>query len=1006
MKKFNYKKVADPTYFIDGCNRHHCFHIHYRNKKEAQNNKSSFYYSLNGKWKFHYAKKYSDTIKGFESLKYSCDKWDDIIVPANIELQGYGDPQYVNKQYPWEGIEDIGPGQVPVEFNPVGSYVRYIEIKDPKKDYYLVFEGVESAMALWVNGQYVGYHEDSFTTAEFALSKYLRKGKNKIALQVFKYSSGSWCEDQDFIRLFGIFRDVYLYTVPSVHLEDYKIITDLDKEFTKAKVEISLMFKGDGFVKAYLYDGKRLIDSKVSETQEKIVLSVNKPKLWSSEKPYLYDLEFEIFDKKNNYQEYIKEKVGIRRFELINNVMHINGKRIVFNGVNRHEIDVRKGRVVDVETMIEDIKIMKQNNINAVRTCHYPDNPRFYQLCDEYGLYVMDETNLETHGTWDNPDRKNMIATALPNDNKKWQKLVLERGKAMYERDKNRPSILIWSCGNESFGGTVIYNLSNYFRKVDKSRLVHYEGIFFDRRYPDTSDIESQMYTNTKDIEKFIKQNKNKPFICCEYGHAMGNSCGSIDRYIRLSEKEKLYQGGFIWDFVDQALVRTTADGKEYLAYGGDFNDYPNDSDFCSNGLLTADRKLTPKMYEIRYQYQNIRIDIGNKKMKLWNKNLFTDLEDYNCHIKVEKEDKLIDEGYLDVRLQPNEKKTYDLKPFTLKCKSSGEYCLNVYFELKQKTSWAKKGYVVAYGQEVFLVKSDKVVKKVNKGNLKLIDDFHQIGVKGKDFIVVFSRYDGGLTYYEYKGKQLINSLVKPNFWRAPTDNDYGANIPAQLSQWKIASMYLNNVGDKGILKPTIKKQKNSVELTFTYNLPCSPKGTCKVKYTVNPDGLIEVDVLLPYNKNLPELPEFGMMFTLKKQFNHIKWYGLGPHETYSDRKESGLVGLYEEDVEKMFTEYILPQECGSRYDVRYAQISAADGSGLYFGMDNKYLILNALPYSPHELENAEHRYELPESNKTILRIIGAQLGVGADQSWGAHAHKEYRIEKKDLRLKFSFRGI
>ena len=1001
MKKFNYNLVADPSFFIDGCTDHHSFFIRYKNAKEESKKKSSFYQSLNGIWKFHYAKNIKETIKGFESLNYSCEKWDNIKVPCNIELAGYGNPQYVNKQYPWEGKENIVPGQIPSHFNPVGSYVREIDIKNTKEKHFLVLEGVESAVVVYVNGEYVGYHEDSFTTAEFDISSYLKKGKNKLALQVFKYSSGAWLEDQDFIRLFGIFRDVYLYTVPSTYIEDYNIRTSLDKEYKNAKVSVDIKLNGSGYVKTYLYDKKRLIAK--SDSLD-ILFSVKNAKLWSSEKPYLYDLVFEVYDRKNNLLEYVKERVGIREFKLIDRVMHLNGKRIVFNGVNRHEIDVRNGRVISATQMIEDIKIMKQYNINAVRTCHYPNNPRFYELCDEYGLYVIDETNLETHGTWDSLDRKDM-SRALPKDNKKWLNIVLERGKAMYQRDKNRPSILIWSCGNESYGGSVIYKLSNYFRKVDKTRLVHYEGVFFDRSYPKTSDMESQMYTSADKIEQFLSKHNDKPFICCEFGHAMGNSCGAIHKYIELSERNRLYQGGFIWDFADQALEVRNIYNEKYYGYGGDFNDIPNDTDFCSNGILTADRGITAKIIDLKYQYQSIKIDIKNHKLKLWNKYLFTNLNEFDCLVLVEKESKLIKKFNLDIDLDPDKKKTYDLSEYVKNINKTGEYTLTVYFTLKNKNDYASKNHVVAYGQEVFKLEDKKIKKDNKRHNLELIDSVNQIGIRGNNFHVVF-RKDSGLSSYEYDNELLIHDVVKPNFWRAPINNDYGSGIEQKMAQWKLASLYMSTVFNGKINLPVIKDNRNTISVTFKYALATSPVSYCKVIYTVHNDGLIDVELSLDKDSKLPPLPEFGILFNLDKKYDYLTWYGLGPHETYADRKKSGLVGLYKGKVDEQLADYIRPQECGSKCDVRYAYVKNKGGKGLCFVMDDDYMVFNALGYNPHEIELVNHKYELPRRNKTVVRIMKAQLGLGGDNAWGAIPHKEYWLDSKSMKFRFSFKGV
>ena len=587
MNKFNYKNVANPSYVQDGCVIPHSYHMHYRNHKEEQLKSSSFYYTLNGLWKFHYARNYNETIPNFYALNYDCESWGDIRVPAHIQMEGFDIPQYVNKQYPWEGVEEIRPTQIPEDFNPIGSYVNYITVDSLDERIFLVLEGVESAMALWVNGEFVGYHEDSFTTAEFEITKSLVVGDNKIAIQVFKFSSGSWCEDQDFYRFSGIFRDVYLYTVPKTHIEDLSIKAIPNKDNTEAEVFVKIKVNGRGKIKASLYDKEKLLQSKsvqIKRNYYECSCVIKNPRLWSAEEPNLYDIVFEVYDAKCNLQEVIHEKVGVRRFEIKDGIMCLNGKRIVFNGVDRHEFSHLYGRSIPTEVMREDLLIMKRNNINAIRTSHYPNSPKLYSMCDELGIYVIDEANMETHGTWDGPGYINK-KEILPKDNMRWLALLLARVEAIYERDKNHPSILIWSCGNESHGGKVIYEMSELFRKKDNTRLVHYEGIARDRSYPDTSDMESQMYTPVEKIKEFLK-GSDKPFILCEYSHAMGNSCGALHKYIELSENEKRYQGGFIWDFKDQALLHKNSYGEAYLAYGGAFGERPHDGAFSGNGLM------------------------------------------------------------------------------------------------------------------------------------------------------------------------------------------------------------------------------------------------------------------------------------------------------------------------------------------------------------------------------------------------------------------------------------
>ena len=604
MKTFDYSLVKNPEYFKENCQEAHSSHRYYSSSEAMEWGEETFKHSLNGLWKFHYAKNYGSAIPGFEKEDYSCVSWDDIRVPAHIQMEGYDLPQYANVQYPWEGKEEIRPGEIPEEFNPVASYVKYFEV--PKhmqgKPVFISFQGAESGLALWLNGIFVGYSEDSFTPSEFELTPYLKEGSNKLAVQVFKWTSSSWCEDQDFFRFSGIYRDVYLYTIPEVHVQDVRVRTLLDDTFTKADLEVVLKATAAGSVKLTLSDGEKILytSKETLEKESTFVIKVEHPRLWSAEEPVLYDLLIEVFDAEQNLMEIIPQRVGFRRFEMKGNIMTLNGKRIVFKGVNRHEFSSSTGRQVKREDVVKDIVTMKQNNINAIRTCHYPDDIMIYDLCDEYGLYLIAENNLESHGSWDVAEFSGDWTDVVPCDKPEWLPMMLDRVNSMYQRDKNHPSILIWSCGNESFGGKDIYEMSQFYRKEDPTRLVHYEGVFHDRRYNDTSDMESQMYPSVEDIKKFLEKDRSKPFICCEYTHAMGNSCGAMHKYTDLTDTEPLYQGGFIWDYIDQSIDKKDRYGREFQAYGGDFDDHPCDYNFSGNGIVYGkDRNPSPKMQEV-----------------------------------------------------------------------------------------------------------------------------------------------------------------------------------------------------------------------------------------------------------------------------------------------------------------------------------------------------------------------------------------------------------------------
>ena len=658
MKKFDYSLVKDPQYFCDGRMEAHSDHMYYHSKEEREDEETSYRHSLNGLWKFHYARNYAGTVAGFEEDAYSCKGWEDIYVPAHIQMEGYDAPQYANVQYPWEGHEELHPGQIPERFNPVGSYAKYFHVPENMKGkrVFISFQGAESGLALWLNGTFVGYSEDSFTPSEFELTEYLKEGENKLAAQVFKWTASSWCEDQDFFRFSGIYRDVYLYTVPEVHVYDLKIRAIPDETLKKASLEIVTKTWGKGKLKLTLSrKGEILLqDEKALDGEDTCAWEIPNPVLWSAEEPNLYDLDMEVYDENGMLQEIIPEKVGFRRFEMKDGIMTLNGKRIVFKGVNRHEFSSVTGRHVSREELIQDIMTMKQNNINAIRTCHYPDASPIYRLCDEYGLYMIAENNLESHGSWDVAELTGDYTDIVPHNKPEWLGMMLDRVNSMYQRDKNHPAILIWSCGNESFGGKDIFEMSEFYRKNDPTRLVHYEGLFHDRSYNATSDMESQMYPSVEAIKEFLAKDDSKPFICCEYTHAMGNSCGAMNKYTDLTDTEPKYQGGFIWDYIDQSIYKKDRYGKEFQAYGGDFGERPTDYNFSGNGIAYGgDRTPSPKMQEVKFNYQNITAEVDKDKVKVINKNLFVNTDTFDCVVTLEKEGRLIKKVSMETHVAP-----------------------------------------------------------------------------------------------------------------------------------------------------------------------------------------------------------------------------------------------------------------------------------------------------------------------------------------------------------------
>ena len=1009
MKTFDYSLVKDPQYFKDGRMDAHSDHTYYRDGEEAKEKETSFRYDLNGIWKFHYARNYGSAIPEFEKTEYCCKDWDDIRVPAHIQMEGYDVPQYANVQYPWEGHEDIHPGEIPEHFNPVASYVKYFEVPEKMqgKRLFISFQGAESGIALWLNGHFVGYSEDSFTPSEFELTEYVKEGENKLAAQVFKWTASSWCEDQDFFRFSGIYRDVYLYTVPEVHVYDLQIRAIPDETLSAAALEIRTNTWGKGEVKITLSkDGETVIeDKKALDGEEIYAWKVENPVLWSAEDPQLYDLTMEIYNESGELQEVIPQKVGFRRFEMKDGIMTLNGKRIVFKGVNRHEFSSVSGRHVSEEELRKDLKIMKQNNINAIRTCHYPDASLIYELCDEYGIYMIDETNLESHGSWDIAEFTKDYTYVVPHDKPEWLDMMLDRANSMYQRDKNHAAILIWSCGNESFGGKDIFEMSQFFHKADPTRLVHYEGVCHDRRYNDTSDMESQMYPSVEAIKEFLAKDDSKPFVCCEYTHAMGNSCGAMHKYTDLTDTEPKYQGGFIWDYIDQSIYKKDRYGKEFQAYGGDFGERPTDYNFSGNGIAYGgNRDASPKMQEVKFNYQNITAEVSADSVKVINKNLFVNTDIFDCKVTVAKDGKVIRKASLATAVAPLSEEVYALP--LAKEEKPGEYAVTVSFHLKEDKVWAEAGHEVAFGQYIYKVEAPK---KACPEGVEVIRSTHNIGVRGAHFEVLFSVLNGGLASYKYAGKEMIEAIPKPNFWRAPTDNDCGNLMGMRYGQWKIASMYLSHkdfrkgpYGPGNV--PEVEVNEKTVKVTYTYLMPTTPTSECRLSYEVFGDGRVKTTLTYDPVKELEDMPEFGVIFKFNADYDRVEWYGLGETETYSDRKKGAKLGIYANKVADNMARYMVPQECGAKEEVRWAKVTDRKGRGMLFEMDenNGPMMFSALPYTPHEMENAMHPYELPEVHYTVVRVAKDQMGVGGDDSWGARTHEEYLL-KTDKKMEFSF---
>lgn len=1027
MSNFDSNIIKNPEIFEQNRIAAHSDHVCYKNELEKIKGKSSLRYDMNGLWKFAYAKNQSLAPCGFEAADYDCKNWDEIRVPAHIQMEGYDVPIYTNTTYPWEADESIKPGEVPEIFNPVASYVKYFTIPENMKNkrVCISFQGVESGFALWLNGHYVGYSEDTFDPSDFELTDYIIEGENKLAVRVWKWTSSSWCEDQDFYRFSGIFRDVFLYAVPCAHVEDLSVVPTLNDTFDEGTLSVSIKADGDGIASVKLYElgdlsvekydrAKLLLEEFDIELRNKEICegscNVKNPLLWSAEKPNLYEVKIIVKDTHGNETEFISQLAGFRRFEMVDGLMKLNGKRIVFKGVNRHEFSSITGRVPNRDEVIKDIVTMKKNNINAIRTSHYPDDSMLYKLCDIYGIYMIAENNLESHGTWEAYNKGYVdLDFVVPKDKPQWREMMLDRANSCYQRDKNHPAILIWSCGNESFGGKTIYEMSQLFRQLDKHRLVHYEGVFSDRSYNDTSDMESQMYTPAAGIEKFLAEHPEKPFICCEYTHAMGNSCGAMHKYTELTDREPRYQGGFIWDYIDQSIYKKDRYGKWFLTYGGDFGDRPTDGDFSGNGICYGgEREASPKMQEVKFNYQNISVDFDSDYIfTVTNKNLFVNTSVFDAFAILLADGEEVYRTKLQISVPPMDRASYEV-PVTLKNSMidvGKEYCIVVSFVLKENTIWEKAGYEIAFGQH--MIKKPVSEYSCDK-SVELVVGNGNILVRGENFKALFSRMNLGMVSYVYGGVEMLpNTIPLPNFWRTPTNNDSGNMMPQRYAQWKIASMYVTTRQDQRFAdtSPRVDKNDNNIAITYTYFMPTTPQSSCEVTYRVFGDGTIETTLSYDPVKELGDMPEFGMMFKLDADYDTVKWYGLGPQETYEDRQHGGKYGVYENKVADNIAEYLVPQESGNKCRVRYAKVMDKKGRGMLFFGDE--LSFSALPYTPHELENAAHHFELPPVHYTVVRVAKKQMGVGGDDSWGAHTHPEYLLDASEkMEFTFCFRGI
>lgn len=975
-------------------------HDCYRSIAEAEAQETSLSTLLNGSWKFAYAERIGDCPEGFFATDYDCSAWAEINVPGHIQLQGYGVPQYVNVQYPWDGHERLTPPQFP-EKNPIGCYVRSFTLPEDwaGMDVTLTFHGVESVLFCWVNGQFVGYSEDGFTPSRFDITDKLIPGENKLAVQVFRFASCTWLEDQDFWRFSGIFRDVVLTAQPKAHVEDLSIRTPLSDHYRKATVEADITLKLAAGTAAgltvQLLDMQHNIVAQIVDIPARnamhLELPVPDPQLWSGEIPYLYTLRL-ILAVAGEVTEVAQTEVGMRQVEIREGVLLLNGRRLRLRGTNRHEFCAESGRCITKEHMLEDIRQIKRSNINAVRTSHYPNSSLWYKLCDRYGIYLIDETNMETHGSWQTGGQYK--GGPVPGDDPVWLPAVLDRANNMQQRDKNHPSVIIWSCGNESFGGSVIWEMSQQMRRTDPTRPVHYEGVANDQRYPHTTDLTSRMYTHACDVPALIEAVPDKPFVLCEYAHAMGNSCGALHKYLALEEAYPQYAGAFVWDYVDQALWVTAPNGKKRLAYGGDFGDRPHDGEFCGNGLVFADRTPTPKLMEVRWQYQPVRILPCAEGVTLKNYALFANTDRYDLHWQLLENGEPVATGIVEAPDVPAGRSA--LIPLALpEMAGTGEYVLACGLYLRTATDWADTDFELMHGHSVV---REARPKAMDAQPVRTVLTDYNLGMEDDRVRIMFSMGSGLLSFKGIGNSELLMTPPQLSLYRAPTDNDRGCGGNRDDAFWLGACLAARHAPAAWPQDP----ENHPNTKAYRWELSYTGGANVEVVYTALGAGRLRVDLCYHGAENLPPLGSVGLSFRLPLGMDRVSYYGLGPQETYPDRKMGGKLTLHHTTAMESYVPYLRPQECGSHEDVRFAAITDETGYGLRVEAVDAPFSLSVLPWSAMELTAARHPDELPEPTYTYVDIAACRRGVGGDDSWGSPVHAEYCLPS-DQTYSFSF---
>jgi len=1024
----NIPEWQDPQVTSINTERTHASFTPYSDEKSALGNDKnlSSVISLNGTWKFKWASHPSKALPDFFDPALNTSTWDDIPVPSNWQVIGvresrpYDRPIFTNIKHPFNAT----PPRITADTNAVGMYRTSFTVAENIKDktIFLHFAGVQSACYVWLNGVAIGYHEDGMTPFEFNVTEDIKAGINQLAVEVINWSDGSYLEDQDFWRLSGIFRDVNLIVLPKVIIADYSVRTELDADYENATLKLAAYVKNYGDqVNAHqlvftLYDANnKVVASPVSqmvgllendaETAVRMEIPVTNPAKWSAETPNLYTLTIQLMNSDGKVLESLSQKVGFRDIKIKGGQLLVNGKAITIKGVNRHEFDPETGRVISRESMVQDIKLMKQNNINAVRTSHYPNAAEWYDLCDEYGLYVVDEANIESHELWS----KGVILADKP----EWKSAFIARGNAMVERDKNHPSIIIWSLGNESGMGSNFVDMADFIRLADPTRPIHYEGR---KDYKPTTlssfDIISVMYPSTQDMIDLVKQDKTRPLIVCEYAHGMGNSIGNLKEYWDVIEKYPTMQGGFIWDWVDQGLKLKRSDGSTYWDY---FNYI--DGANAGDGLINPDRTPQPELNEVKKVYQYVKFEMpdtlrqGQKTVNIKNNYDFLALSAFDLSWSLQENGKILSKGIIANLNIPAHRNQQVVVPFEIPNGSraaKNEYFLNLSLTLKAATKWAPKGHEIAWQQTpvAISVQEPKTVSLTKNTALRLTQiNNNRVLVTGQNFSVTFDKKEGGIISFKNKKEEMIESASRENFWRVPTDNDEGGKEKSFAAEWRKAGIdalepvaselkteRVNTHAYRVLMKKVLKSLTGEVQINSVYTVYAT--GDIHVKNTIIPVG------------NWPSLAKVGVQFEMPASFDKVQWFGNGPFETYADRKSGGRIGVYTGTVASQHFPYISPQENGNKTDVRWAAVTNAEGVGMLAISDSLFNV-NVHDYSDKELNDSKERGAvLSRGNKTTLNIDLAQMGLGGDDSWSPRVHDSYLLPAKIYDYSFRLKAI